>query len=112
MHSSAQKALHLPGQRSLNRIPDVSTAQLILQCQHSDVHIICVLDLVRKLPPPDLLPLGVIWLAEFEGHGDAPVHSFVQVMGPVKQSSNMIKGAASTKRDNSDLFGGNLSCRL
>ena len=63
-------------------VPDVAAAQLILECQQADVHIAGALDLLRKLAPPDLLPLCVVRPPELKGHGDAAVHGFIQVMRP------------------------------
>lgn len=72
----------LPGQSSLYSVSDVAPTQLILERQQADVNIICALDLVWQLAPPDLLPLGVVRPSELKGHGDASVHGFIQVMGP------------------------------
>lgn len=63
-------------------ISDVAPTELILERQQVDVNIICALDLVWQLAPPDLLPLGVVRPSELKGHGDASVHGFIQVMGP------------------------------
>ena len=67
-------------------IPDVPAAQLILEGQQVDVDVAGALDLVRKLPPPDLLPLCVIGPPKLKGHGDASMHSFIQVMRPAFHS--------------------------
>lgn len=72
----------LPGQSSLYSVSDVAPTELILERQQVDVNIICALDLVWQLAPPDLLPLGVVRPSELKGHRDAPVHGFIQVMGP------------------------------
>ena len=63
-------------------VSDVAPTELILECQQVDVNIICALDLIWQLAPPDLLPLGVVRPSELKGHGDASVHGFIQVMGP------------------------------